>query len=179
MLLLSSLNNHAFEEISSQEVGKCNAVISIGGDGTFLKVASMIRGPEVVLVGINSDPQNSVGSLCSLKREAPAIRAFLENLRSGACEPLMRSRLQCSLSDFGTTSTVDSDVKFPLALNEVFVASNDPSAVSSFAVSVDGEAEFHCKNSGILMCTGTGSAGWSVPAFIVVTFRFSNIQRCV
>lgn len=161
-----------FEEISAQHVSACNAVISVGGDGTFLKVASMIGGPEVLLAGINSDPQNSIGSLCTLQHEAPAIRAFLENLLSGARDPLVRSRLQCSVSDFGESSTVASDMKLPFALNEVFLASNDPSAVSTFAVSVDGEPEFICKNSGILMSTGTGSAGWLAPAFIVTACWF-------
>jgi NAD+ kinase len=150
-----------------EHVNSCNAIISVGGDGTFLKVASMIRRSEVVLAGINSDPHNSAGSLCTLQNEVPAIHSFLENLLHGTREPLVRSRLQCTVREFGVPDAVVDDGKLPYALNEVFVASNDPSAVSSFALSIDGEPEFHSKNSGILISTGTGSAGWLETDFTV------------
>jgi NAD+ kinase len=156
-----------FAEVGVEHVSSCNAVISVGGDGTFLKVASMIHGAEVILAGINSDPHNSAGSLCTLQHDEPALRSFLENLLHSARQPLVRSRLQCTVRDFGAPNTVAGDGKLPLALNEVFLASNDPSAVSSFALSIDGEPEFHSKNSGILISTGTGSAGWLETVFTV------------
>jgi len=149
-----------FAEVAQEHVNACNTVISVGGDGTFLKVASMIRRPEVILAGVNSDPHNSAGSLCALSHDKAAIHTFLEQIVSGARAPLVRSRLQCSISEFDGLSSLSSDVKTPLALNEVFVASSDPAAVSSFAVSIDGQPEFLCKNSGILISTGSGSTGW-------------------
>ncbi len=178
-----------FAEVNEEQVSASDAVISVGGDGTFLKIASMIHRPEVLLAGVNSDPNNSIGSLCTMPHDKSAVHAFLENLLRGAHKPLVRSRLQCSLRDFGAPDSVVSDTKLPLALNEVFIASNDPSAVSSFAVSIDGEPEFACKNSGILMSTGTGSAAWLAfpfcgqsyfvlfePAFII---RFNKFLKHV
>jgi NAD+ kinase len=152
-----------FSEVDEEQLGACDAVISVGGDGTFLKVASMIHRPEILLAGVNSDPNNSIGSLCTLSQDRSAVHALLDNLIRGSHKPNVRSRLQCSVSNFDTASlAAASNVKIPLALNEFFIASNDPSAVSSFAVSIDGEPEFSCKNSGILMSTGTGSAAWLV-----------------
>jgi NAD kinase len=120
----------------------------------------MIHRPELLLVGVNSDPHNSNGSLCTLHHDKSALHAFLEKLLLGAHEPFVRSRLQCSIQDYGASSSAACDVKLPLALNDIFIASNDPCAVSSFAVSIDGGAEFACKNSGILLSTGTGSSAW-------------------
>jgi NAD+ kinase len=151
-----------------------STILTVGGDGTFLKAASMIVRSDVLLAGVNSDPLNSAGVLCSLSQDRPAIHAFVDSVAQRSYKPLLRSRLHCTLSDFAPASSgtaiheaasaAESTTKLPLALNEVFIACNDPSAVSHFAVSVDGAAEFECKNSGILMSTGTGSAGWSANA---------------
>ena len=42
-------------------------VISLGGDGTFLKTASMVKDSSIPILGINTDPQRSVGCLCNRK----------------------------------------------------------------------------------------------------------------
>lgn len=39
-------------------------VVSLGGDGTYLRTSSMIDNPFVPLLGINSDPGRSLGMLC-------------------------------------------------------------------------------------------------------------------
>ena len=42
-------------------------VLSLGGDGTFLKTASMIKNRQMPILGVNTDPQRSVGCLCNRK----------------------------------------------------------------------------------------------------------------
>ena len=42
-------------------------VISLGGDGTFLKTASMIKNSNIPILGVNTDPARSVGCLCNRK----------------------------------------------------------------------------------------------------------------
>ena len=44
-------------------VGK-SLVISLGGDGTYLRTSSMIDNCHVPLLGINTDPSRSLGILC-------------------------------------------------------------------------------------------------------------------
>jgi NAD+ kinase len=52
------------EDISDHDV---DLVVSLGGDGTFLKTASMVPDSEKPILGINTDPQRSVGCLCNRK----------------------------------------------------------------------------------------------------------------
>ena len=40
-------------------------VLSLGGDGTFLKTASFINNRHIPILGVNTDPQRSVGCLCN------------------------------------------------------------------------------------------------------------------
>ena len=40
-------------------------VISLGGDGTYLRTSSMIENNKVPILGINTDPARSLGILCS------------------------------------------------------------------------------------------------------------------
>jgi NAD+ kinase len=44
-----------------------NLIMSLGGDGTFLKTASMVLTSRVPILGVNTDPTRSVGHLCSKK----------------------------------------------------------------------------------------------------------------
>lgn len=39
-------------------------VISLGGDGTYLRTSSMIDNSNVPILGINTDPGRSLGILC-------------------------------------------------------------------------------------------------------------------
>jgi NAD kinase len=40
--------------------------MSLGGDGTFLKTASMIKSNALPIFGVNTDPSRSVGHLTSI-----------------------------------------------------------------------------------------------------------------
>ena len=42
-------------------------ILSLGGDGTFLKTASFIKNRHIPILGVNTDPQRSVGCLCNRK----------------------------------------------------------------------------------------------------------------
>jgi len=60
-------------------------VCSLGGDGTFLKTASMIKSSNLPIVGVNTDPARSVGHLTSIpipfherSREVPRFIDFLD-----------------------------------------------------------------------------------------------------
>ena len=44
-----------------------DVIFSLGGDGTFLKTASMIFDNPLPVLGVNTDPTRSVGHLCSRK----------------------------------------------------------------------------------------------------------------
>ena len=43
-------------QLTEDDVKDVDLVISLGGDGTFLKTASMIKSPSIPILGINTDP---------------------------------------------------------------------------------------------------------------------------
>ena len=52
------------EDLEDPEI---ELILSLGGDGTFLKTASMIKDRHMPILGVNTDPQRSVGCLCNRK----------------------------------------------------------------------------------------------------------------
>lgn len=57
----------------------------MGGDGTFLKTASMIKTNSMPIFGVNTDPSRSVGHLTSIpipfqsrKQEIPRLIDYLD-----------------------------------------------------------------------------------------------------
>ena len=54
-------------EKSDFEDENIELILSLGGDGTFLKTASMINNRLIPILGVNTDPQRSVGHLCNRK----------------------------------------------------------------------------------------------------------------
>ena len=83
------------DDISEQipyEEGKI--VISLGGDGSFLRTSHLIMN-EMPMIGINTDEERSVGSLCKFKvNSSTDLEEIAEYLRKLDEEKLMkRSRL--------------------------------------------------------------------------------------
>lgn len=52
--------------LTDADFEKVDLVCSLGGDGTFLKTASMIKSNRLPIVGVNTDPARSVGHLTSI-----------------------------------------------------------------------------------------------------------------
>ena len=52
--------------LQDSDFSKIDLVCSLGGDGTFLKTASMIKSNRLPICGINTDPTRSVGHLNSM-----------------------------------------------------------------------------------------------------------------
>lgn len=52
------------EDLADPEI---ELILSLGGDGTFLRTASLVQGNQVPILGVNTDPQRSVGHLCNRK----------------------------------------------------------------------------------------------------------------
>ncbi|PAA91071.1 hypothetical protein BOX15_Mlig025114g1 [Macrostomum lignano] len=87
-----------------------DAVVSAGGDGTFLLAASRIKSATKPLIGVNTDPGKSEGYLCvPTSRTAPdAIDALL----AGRFRWLWRQRIRVSMST-GLPSSSQSSADSP------------------------------------------------------------------
>ena len=73
------------DEFSSEEMRDFDCMIAAGGDGTFLKLASQIKSPDVPLVGMNTDGKGSKGALCCYTMNTTTSTFLKAILPSSSC----------------------------------------------------------------------------------------------
>jgi len=120
-------------------------VITVGGDGAFIRASSFIK--EAFIVGINSEPETSEGALLSLKESE---LEFLEDILNGKFDVLRRERLKIKIND----KVIEN-----LALNEVYVGSQNQFHTSRYVIKFNGKSEEQ-RSSGVLISTCSGSSAW-------------------
>ncbi|MBN2492710.1 MAG: NAD(+)/NADH kinase [Planctomycetes bacterium] len=119
-------------------------VVTVGGDGTFLRASHGVRDQPVV--GVNTDPDASVGFFCTAT--AVNIASVLDHL-----EGLPRTTLH------RLEVSIDGTSVGALALNDVLYAHSNPAAVTRYRVAVNGTDRYR-RSSGFLVATAAGSTGW-------------------
>ena len=137
-----------------------------GGDGTFLKTASMIRNRHLPVLGVNTDPSRSIGCLCNKRifydDRKNQIERMFRYIEQENFEFFYRHRLgfEMNLIDIEGTGAEEQKRFSELALNEIFVAEKDVCKTSQFKLTADGKYLGKFKSSGAIISTGTGSTGW-------------------
>jgi NAD+ kinase len=125
-------------------------IITIGGDGTLLEAAHDTQ--KNPLLGVNSDPVRSVGSLCLATSET--FELLFGQILSGRLSVKKVMRIAGYLNGH----------KLPIeALNEVLIAHENPAAMSRYTILIDEEKEFQ-KSSGVWIAASSGSSGAIVSA---------------
>ncbi len=120
-------------------------IISVGGDGTFLEVSHYADG-SVPVLGVNSDPERSVGFYCYCTKDD-----FAEIVGNISIVPTTTvSRLQLVLNG--------NIIPEPV-LNDILIAHQNPAATARYTIDANGAAEKH-KDSGLLVCSAMGSTAW-------------------
>lgn len=128
------------------------AVISVGGDGTFLSASKRVADSGIPIIGVN------MGRLGFLSENKPEDVA--EALVKGEYRLENRTMLSASIS--GTD--VDGKIDFwPYALNEVTVHRSG-AAVLGISVCVDGEELPTYWADGLIVATSSGSTAYSLSA---------------
>ena len=74
-----------------------DAIITTGGDGTFLMAASKITSREKPVIGINTDPASSVGHLCLPPIYSSDFSQVIEKLRNGQFQWMYRQRIRVTM----------------------------------------------------------------------------------
>lgn len=119
-------------------------IITVGGDGTFLRTAHFVKN-DVPLLPVNSDPLQSVGALCTVTIKA--FRAKMDEVMAGKIKikklPLMQIK-------------VNGKALPALAVNDALFTNISPAATSRYLVKYGKSVEEH-KSSGIWVATATGS----------------------
>lgn len=92
-------------EYNEEVVRWADAIISAGGDGTMLLVASKVLSKDKPVVGVNTDPERSEGHLCLPVRYTHAFPEALEKLCRGEFRWLWRQRIRVHLEGTGINPT--------------------------------------------------------------------------
>ena len=126
-------------------------IVAVGGDGTILRAAMLLREPETPILGVN------LGKRGFLTEASPGdVRLALDRVLEGdyRLEECVKLSSRC----------LELEEAFPDSLNEVLVASSLPSKVLEMRLSVDGERIIEIQADGVLVATPTGSTAYNLSA---------------
>ena len=125
-------------------------VLSIGGDGTFLKAASRVGGKGIPILGINT---GRLGFLADISPDQ--MEEAFEEIYQGHYQAEARRVLQLSCE--GQTLK-----GCPYGLNEIAVLKRDSSSMITIHAYVNGSLLNSYQADGLIIATPTGSTGYSL-----------------
>ena len=125
-------------------------VISMGGDGTFLKAASRVGAKGTPIIGIN------MGRLGFLADVLPSeIESALDSLYAGECQIEEHAVIQVEPKGGVLAGN-------PFALNDIAVLKRDDASMISIRTMVDGEFLVTYQADGLIVSTPTGSTAYNL-----------------
>ncbi len=127
-------------------------LISVGGDGTILRAATLVRDKNIPIVGVNA---GRLGFLATVQEEN--IETFLPKLFSNDFKVSKRTllSLKCSPSNKDL-----EDINF--ALNEITVSRKDTTSMITIETYLNNEYLNSYWADGLIIATPTGSTGYSL-----------------
>lgn len=125
-------------------------VISIGGDGTFLKAASRVGKKNIPILGINT---GRLGFLADISPKE--IEETFDEIYNNHYKVEERSVLQLKCND-------EHLMKSPYALNEIAVLKRDSSSMISIHTAINGAHLTTYQADGLVIATPTGSTAYSL-----------------
>lgn len=138
------------DKVFSGNAFTADFVISMGGDGTFLKAASRVADKRIPIVGVN------MGRLGFLADVSPSeFEACLSSIYSGdyAVEKRTVMKVEAEGSEFMGPNT---------ALNDVAILKRDNASMITIHASVDGQFLATYQADGLVVSTPTGSTAYSL-----------------
>lgn len=127
-------------------------LISIGGDGTMLRAATLVRDSGIPLLGVNA---GRLGFLASVQKDN--IENFLQYVIER--KYTISSRTLLSLSCIPENDQVGN---LNFALNEVTVSRKDTTSMITIETHLNGEYLNSYWADGLIIATPTGSTGYSM-----------------
>ena len=124
-------------------------ILSLGGDGTLLRAVKYALEPDVPVLGIN------LGHMGFLTETEPRAMEFaIQEVLAGEYSLEERAMLLSSLEQGGS---------WP-ALNDTVITRAGNARLITMKVFVDGEEAARYMSDGLIICTPTGSTGYSLSA---------------
>ena len=129
---------------------QADAVISIGGDGTFLRTATRVGSKGIPMVGVNT---GRLGFLADITTDR--ITDAITRIHNGDYTLEERNLLQISMEGLPQGHT-------PYALNDIAILKHDISSMIQVATSVGGTPMITYQADGLVVATPTGSTAYSL-----------------
>ena len=127
-------------------------LISIGGDGTILRAATLVRDSGIPILGINA---GRLGFLASVQKDNIAqFLQFVINREFTISQRTLLS-LECEPENAGI-----ADINF--AMNEITVSRKDTTSMITIETYLNGEFLNSYWADGLIIATPTGSTGYSM-----------------
>jgi NAD+ kinase len=145
-------------EALHQELPTTDALVVLGGDGTFLRAARAVAEIDVPLIGINL---GKVGFLS--KAEASDLEPVLEHIVAGEFRLEERLAIEGRILRQGVARDT-SAAEHHVALNDIVVARGSLARVCRLDVSIDDSHLATFIADGLVVASPTGSTGYSFSA---------------
>lgn len=129
---------------------EADMVLSMGGDGTFLKAASLVGNKNIPILGINT---GRLGFLADVSPEE--MEDTFKDIYNHNYKVEDRSVLQVSCGD-------QSLKGYPCGLNEIAVLKRDSSSMITIHTSINGAYLTTYQADGLVIATPTGSTAYSL-----------------
>ena len=125
-------------------------VISIGGDGTFLKAVSRVGNKNIPILGINTGRLGFLADISPAEMEETFNEIYAKHYSIEE-----RSVLQLICEDKHLQSS-------PFALNEIAILKRDSSSMISIRTAINGAFLTTYQADGLIIATPTGSTAYSL-----------------
>lgn len=129
---------------------QADLAISVGGDGTFLNTAARVGHRKIPILGVNT---GRLGFLADVLPED--IHEAFRCISNGNYLVEQHSLLSVEMEGGGLKS-------YPFALNEVAVLKHENSSTIGVTTYIDGHLLTNYVSDGLIVCTPTGSTGYSL-----------------
>lgn len=162
----ATIESFAMQQVDSEVLTDCKLVeakhlpvgvdfvISLGGDGTFLRAARWSGDSGIPVVGVN------MGHLGYLSPFSPGeLDTLLDTLANGSYDIEERDLLRVDIPEKYTEGI---EHFWPYALNEVAFLKQDTASMIELPVKLNGKELANYRADGLIVATPTGSTGYSL-----------------
>ena len=150
-LIIADNNTKTFSHYSDLDTS-FDLMLTIGGDGTFLRAVTFVRDLNIPILGINT---GRLGFLATVQKDQikEAIGAIVKN------DFIVKERSLLTVE----TSTYNNGLKdVNFALNEITVARKNTTSMITIETHLDNEYLTSYWADGLIVATPTGSTGYSL-----------------
>lgn len=150
-----NMNGLNFEELCKQ----CDALVSIGGDGTLISTARRSFSHQKPILGIN---MGHLGFLTDLQKDE--VSSFLPNLKNGDYNITNHMMLE---------GKIDNQTSF-FALNDIILTRPHNTSMIHLRAYIDENYFNSYYGDGLIIATPTGSTAYNISAGGAVVYPFSH-----